>query len=106
MIRKLMLMTFTATGLALAGLADTANADHKHRRGHHHGGFRGGYGSYCPDYGFGSRRGFGRSPFYGGSGFRRGFYRQPAFSGYRNYGYGGTGLFIQGRNFGFGFNRW
>ena len=103
MFRKLMLVTIAATGLALVGLPDTAEADHGRRRSrhhhhHHHGFYGGGYGSYCPSYGFGG------SPFYGG---HRGFYRQPAFyRGYRNYGYGGSGLYIQGRNFGFGFSRW
>lgn len=110
MFRKLLLVTIAATGLALVGLTDTANADHERRRSRHdhHHGFRGGYGAFCPDYGHGYGRGFGRgfygSPFDGGYG--RGFYRQPAFSGYRNYGIGGSGLYIQGRNFGFGFSRW
>jgi hypothetical protein len=101
MFRKLMLVTIAATGLALVGLPDTASADHGHRRSrhhHHHHGFYDYGGSYCPSYGF------DRSPYYGG--YRGGFYRQPAFSGYRHYGYGGTGLFIQGRNFGFGLSRW
>lgn len=103
MIRTLLLSTLVAGGLVFAGLTETAQADHKRQR---HGGFHGGYGRYCPDYGIGYGRGFRRSPFYGGSGFNRGFYQPPPHYGHRPYGFGGSGLYIQGRNFGLGFSRW
>jgi hypothetical protein len=106
MFHKLVLTALVASGLALAGLSDTASADHNHRRS---GGFRGGYyGDSCRYGGYGYGNGFYGSPYYGGH-RHYGGYSQPSYGGFGRYGgsgYGGSGLYIQGRNFGFGFSRW
>lgn len=103
MFRKLLAAGVVATGVGIAGTASEAEAGgfhgghghHGHWSGghhhhhHHHGGYRGGHMRIQP------------FPYYGG-GFRRGgFYGSPWGGRY----YGGSGLYIQGRNFSFGYVR-
>ena len=103
MFRKILAAGVAAAGIGLVGgTATEANAHDRHFRGgysggwnhghhHHYGGYRGGHVRIQP------------YPYYGG-----GFYGRPGGFYGRPYGYGrgGSGIFIGGRNFSFGyFNR-
>lgn len=97
-MKRALMLGAAVVAVALFANVNTASADHGRSRGfrgghahhHHHGHFRGGrsfsrYGYSTPYYGSFRRGRIGRS-YYGGSRYR-----------------GGSGLYIRGRNFSFGY---
>lgn len=106
MFRKLLAAGVVAAGVGIAGTASEAEAGDRHHRGghHHHGGWSGGHHHHHHHHHGGYRGGRMRIqpfPYYGG-GFRRGGYYGAPWGGRH---YGGSGLYIQGRNFSFGYVR-
>lgn len=91
-MKRVLIATVLAGGLALIGLSGTASAHGQ--CGGYGGGYYGGYGRVYPSYGYGYYpRSYGYSPVYrSGYGYSRGYY-------------GGRGVTVYNGNFGFGY-RW
>jgi hypothetical protein len=113
LVRKLLMLTAMAGGLALAGTAETAEANwysYGYSRPYYGSGYS--YGYSQPYYGSSYNYGYSR-PYYGGSyygysrpyygGYNRGYYGGHGYYGGRGWGgRSGSGIYYSDRNFGIG----
>lgn len=105
-MKHALLLGVTVAAVALFANANIASADHCYSGGYGgygggYGGYGGGYGTVYSNRGYHSHRGYGYStrryatPYYGHS-HRYGGYSRSRY-------YGGSGVYVRGRNFSFGY---